>query len=273
VKVETVSGERVAIEIATGKPATIGPIEKISKSKRNGIDPDDIQKVYGADAMRWFILSDSPPERDVVWSEAGIEGATRFIQRVWRIVGDAADLIERAPKGEHEGDAADVVALRKISHRAVHYIGEEIEGLKFNVSVARIYEFVNALAAFVQTTKASPTAARTAALRDAVERLVQVLAPMTPHLAESAWEALGHTTMLTATPWPDVDPALLVDDTVTMPVQVNGKRRGEITVFKGSPSDLVEKEALSLEAVARMLDDKPPKKVVIVPDRIVNVVV
>jgi leucyl-tRNA synthetase len=273
VKVETIGGQRIATEITTGKPATIGAIEKISKSKRNGIDPDDIQRVYGADAMRWFILSDSPPERDVVWSEAGIEGATRFIQRVWRIVGEAADLIENGPKGEGSTDDAEIVALRKLSHRAVHYIGGDIEGLKFNVSVARIYEFVNALAGFLQTAKASPTPARIATLKDAVERLVQVLAPMTPHLAESAWEALGHKTMLTATAWPAVDPALLVDDTVTMPVQVNGKRRGEVVVPKGSLNDIVEKEALSLDAVARMLDGKPPRKVVIVPDRIVNVVV
>ena len=274
VKVETVGGQRIATDIATGKPATIGPIEKISKSKRNGIDPDDIQKVYGADAMRWFILSDSPPERDVVWSEAGIEGAARFIQRVWRIVSEAVSLMAHAPAADGiAADDAEIIALRKVSHRAVHNIGEDIVGLKFNVAVARIYEFVNVLAAFVQTTKASPNPARVAALRDAVGRLVQVLAPMTPHLAESSWEALGQTSMLTATAWPDADPALLVDDTVTMPVQVNGKRRGEITVPKGSPNDIVEKEALSLDAVARMLDGKPPKKVVIVPDRIVNVVV
>ena len=207
------------------------------------------------------------------WTEAGIEGATPLPAARLALVGEAVDLVGQAPApGAAAGDDAEIVALRKISHRAVHNIGEDIEGLRFNVAVAHIYEFVNALARFVQTTKASPNAARVAALREAVERLVQVVAPMMPHLAETAGRPWARP-MLTATPWPDVDPALLRDDTVVIPVQVNGKRRGEITVPKGTPSAEVERLALSLDAVVRMLEGKAPKKVIIVPDRIVNVVV
>jgi leucyl-tRNA synthetase len=261
---------RTATHAKTGAPVEIGSIEKMSKSKKNVVDPDEIVKTYGADTARWFMLSDSPPERDVQWTEAGIEGASRFLQRVWKLVGDVLDAAEKASPTDGIIADPEVLALRKVIHRASAQVADEIEGLRFNRAVAQIYELTNALAKFVAAGAA--TASRAAVAREGVVTLVQLVAPMMPHLAETAWGALGQAGMVIDAPWPASDPALLVDDTVTMPVQVNGKRRGEVVVPKGSSTELVEKEALSLEAVARMLDGKPPRKVVIVPDRIVNVV-
>ncbi len=171
-----------------------------------------------------------------------------------------------------ETPAGDIEAIRKLTHRAVQAVGENIEGLRFNSAVAHIYELSNGLAKLAAALEAAPSSNGAAALTDGVIKLIQLIAPMMPHLAESCWVALGQSGMVTDAPWPEVDPALLVDDTVVMAVQVNGKRRGEISVAKGAPNDAVEKQALSLDAVARMLDGRPPRKVIIVPDRIVNVV-
>ncbi|GLQ54532.1 leucine--tRNA ligase [Devosia nitrariae] len=273
VRVEMGDGDRRATEIATGNPAQIGSIEKISKSKRNGIDPDEILKTYGADTARWFMLSDSPPERDVQWTEAGVEGASRFQQRIWRLVTETIAISEQFAEivpGSHDEDA---LALRRIVHRAVKHVGEDIEGLRFNRAVAQIYELTNALTrCYIGLVSPAPQA-RCAALREGVEHLVQLIAPMMPHLAETCWEALGLEGLVADAPWPIVDPALLVDDTVTLPIQINGKRRAEITVAKGSQQKTVEELVLSLEPVARMLEGKSVKKIVVVPDRIVNVVV
>jgi leucyl-tRNA synthetase len=271
IRIETVEGERRAALIESDEPVQIGSIEKMSKSKKNVIDPDEIVGTYGADTARWFMLSDSPPERDVQWTEAGIEGASRFQQRVWKLVHEAIEIAAMTPLGETP--AAEVETIRKLIHRAVHAVGQGIEGLRFNSAVAHIYELSNGLAKFAAGLETAPAANGIAALSEGVGKLVQLVAPMMPHLAEACWVALGRSGMAADAAWPDVDPALLVDDTVVMAVQVNGKRRGEITVAKGAPTAPVEKQALSLDAVARMLDGKPPRKVIIVPDRIVNVVV
>ncbi|HWU16138.1 MAG TPA: leucine--tRNA ligase [Devosia sp.] len=272
VRFETVDGERRATEIANGRPARIGAIEKISKSKRNGTDPDDILKVYGADAARWFILSDSPPERDVEWTEAGVEGASRFQQRIWRLVGETIEIAKQSAGIVRASDDDEALALRKSVHRAVHNVGGDIEGLRFNRAVAQIYELTNALVRSAGLVAVAP-AARLSALEEGVARLIQLIAPMMPHLAETCWEALGKDGLVADAAWPAVDAAMLVDDTVTMPIQLNGKRRGEIVVAKGLPAAEVEKRVLSLDEIVRMLDGKAPKKIVIVPDRIVNVVV
>jgi leucyl-tRNA synthetase len=271
VRFETVAGERQAFEAESNRPARIGPVEKISKSKRNGTDPDDILKAYGADAARWFILSDSPPERDVEWTEAGIDGASRFLQRVWKIVMEFKALRD---EGMASGDStAGVEDVLKIAHRAVQNVGDDIEGLRFNRAVAQIYELSNTLSKFQQSLEAGASAAQLQALEDAVVRLVQLVAPMMPHLAETCWAELGQAGMVTDAAWPEVNPAYLVDSAVVVAVQVNGKRRGEITVPVDAERGMVEREALSLDAVARMLDGNAPKKVIIVPNRIVNVVI
>ena len=259
---------RKAFEIGNDAQVEIGSIEKMSKSKKNLVDPDDIITSYGADCARWFMLSDSPPERDVIWTEAGVSGASRFMQRVWRLIELAEN--EASERGSPMPDklSDDAMALRRAAHKTVHQVGQNIEGLRFNVSVAQIYELVNT---------AHATAAKSSdgvdwALREAVELLVQLIGPMMPHLAEECWARLGYHTLLAEQPWPVADEALLVDDTVTIAVQVNGKRRAELTIARSASNADVEGAALVLDPVVRALDGKTPKKVIVVPQRIVNVV-
>jgi leucyl-tRNA synthetase len=269
----TVSGgeTRVARHSASGAAVEIGSIEKMSKSKKNVVDPDEIVATYGADTARWFMLSDSPPERDVQWTEAGIEGASRFLQRVWKLVAEARTLVGSAGTPDMSDD--DTATIRRLVHKTIANVGGDIEGLRFNRAVAQIYELTNGLAKFLGLCDTAATPGRLAALNEGVRVLIQMVSPMMPHLAETCWAAFGETTLVTDAPWPKADPALLIESTLVIPVQVNGKRRGEISVPAGASRELVEKEVLSLDAVARMLNGSAPKKLIIVPDRIVNVVV
>jgi leucyl-tRNA synthetase len=259
---------RQARERATGKPVVIGDIVKMSKSKKNLVDPDDIIAHWGADCARWFMLSDSPPERDVIWTEAGVQGAGRFIQRVWRIIDELAE--KAAPSGAKlpAGLCAEAAELRRAAHKALDGVARNIEALRFNVAVAQIYEYSNALSlALTKTSQGLDWA-----LREAGELLVQMIGPMMPHLAEECWARLGYNTVLANQPWPAADPALLVDDSVTIAVQVNGKRRDELTIARTADAKAVEAEALKLESVVRALEGRPAKKVIVVPQRIVNIV-
>ncbi|WP_114389896.1 leucine--tRNA ligase [Notoacmeibacter marinus] len=271
VRVEGEGEQRRAVLVASGEPVEIGGIEKMSKSKKNVVDPEEILASYGADTARFFMLSDSPPERDVIWTEGGVEGAHRFVQRVWRLLSEAAPVLRGAePKPATEGEAA---AISKIAHRTVKAVGQDIEKLAFNKAVARFYELVNALAAPLQNAATSNDAAMHDALADAADKLVAMLAPMMPHLAEECWQILGHDEMIAETAWPSYDEALIEDDTITLPVQVNGKKRADVTVGKNADREEVEAAALALDAVLKMLDGGAPKKVIVVPGRIVNVVV
>ncbi len=268
VRVETAGDTRTAIEIATGEPAVIGSIEKMSKSKKNLVDPDDIIVHWGADCARWFMLSDSPPERDVIWTEAGVQGAGRFIQRVWRLVDDIAEkgAVKGAVKPAEFDPAAD--DLRRAAHKTLDAVGRNIEALRFNVAVAQIYELTNALSqALGKQAKGLDWA-----LREGAEILVQMIGPMMPHLAEECWARLGYNTLLANQPWPATEAALLVDDCVTIAVQVNGKRRDEITVARNAAREDIEAAALRLESVLKALEGRPAKKIIVVPQRIVNVV-
>jgi leucyl-tRNA synthetase len=269
VRVEGEGEARRAIEIATGAPASIGSTEKMSKSKKNLVDPDDIIARWGADCARWFMLSDSPPERDVIWTEAGVAGAGRFMQRVWRLVDEIAARTDRsnAPLGSTYG--AEALEVRRAAHRTLDAVGRHIEGLRFNVAVAQIYEFANTLSAALSKTGDDLDAA----LREGAELLVQVIAPMMPHLAEEGWARLGYNTLVANQPWPSADPDLLVDDRMTIAVQVNGKRRDELTISRAAPNEEIEAATLKLDAVVRALDGRPVKKIIVVPQRIVNVVV
>jgi len=272
VKVEDFDGSRRAFLLAGGDPVEIGPIEKMSKSKKNVVDPDDIIGSYGADTARWFMLSDSPPERDVIWTEAGVEGAHRFVQRIWRLVSEAAPTLTGvAPKPAFDGEAG---AISKAAHKTVKAVGEEIERLGFNKAVARIYELANALQsplADIAAGKASPDVK--SAAREALDMLVVLIAPMMPHLAEECFATLGGTGMVANKPWPTFDPALVVDNEIVMPVQINGKKRGDLTIARDADQGAVEKAALELDVVQKALEGKKPRKVIVVPQRIVNVVV
>jgi len=271
VNVEIVEGTRRATEIETGKPAVIGAVEKMSKSKLNGIDPEDILKTHGADAARWFVLSDSPPERDVEWTESGIESAGRFVQRIWRLVNESLALVAEAP-GDVAGKDERATEIRTKVHRTTNDVGIEIAGLRFNRAIAHIYELVNALNKFIPEVADTPNAARIKVLREAVHHIAVIVSPFMPHLAESCWQAMGREGMVCDAAWPKVDEKLLVDDTVTLPVQVNGKRRAQIVVPVDAPESMIETQVLSLEPVARILGGRPPRKLIVVPNRIVNVV-
>jgi leucyl-tRNA synthetase len=271
IRIEEVDGARRASLLADGTPVQIGPIEKMSKSKKNVVDPDDIIASYGADTARWFVLSDSPPERDVIWTEAGVEGAHRFVQRVWRLVSEAAPVLQGiAPAPATDGAAAEV---SRIAHRTLKAVGEDIGKLAFNRAVARLYELVNALQAPLASAVASDAGtAERAALREAVEFLLSMVAPMMPHLAEECWASLGGEGFMAERPWPLYEPSLTVDNEVVLPVQVNGKKRGDLTIARDADQAAVEKAALALDFVQKALDGKPPRKVIVVPQRIVNVV-
>jgi leucyl-tRNA synthetase len=270
VKVEEVDGVRRAVLLKDGTPVEIGSIEKMSKSKKNVVDPDDIIASYGADTARWFMLSDSPPDRDVIWTEAGVEGAHRFVQRVWRIVSEAAPVLKGvAPQAATEGEAG---AISKIAHKTVKAVGEDIGKLSFNKAVARLYELVNAIQAPVAALSSANDRAMDGALRQTLDMLVLMIAPMMPHLAEECWSTLGGAGMAADQKWPDFDPALVVDNEISIPVQINGKKRADLTIARDADQATVEQAALALEAVIRALDGKPPRKVVVVPQRIVNVV-
>jgi leucyl-tRNA synthetase len=264
------AGGRKAFEAESGAPVVIGAIEKMSKSKSNLVDPDDIISSHGADCARWFMLSDSPPERDVIWTDAGVTGAGRHIQRVWRIINEVAEVAaaKSAPKPAEFGPAA--MDLRRSGHKALAKVAAQIEALRFNVAVAQVYEFTSALQTAV-TKAGEPGMAW--ALREAAELLTQMIAPMMPHLAEDCWARLGYNTLVAEQPWPDADPALLVDDTITVAVQVNGKRRDELTISRTATTSEIEAAALKLEPVLRAMEGKPARKVIVVPQRIVNVVV
>jgi leucyl-tRNA synthetase len=249
----------------TGEPLILGGIEKMSKSKKNVVDPDTIIAAYGADTARWFMLSDTPPERDIEWTDAGAARVWSFTQRIWRMVNDVAAL---AP-GAH-GEEAEALELRRVAHRTVAAITEDLENLRFNRAIARIYELSNAIGAGLA--KPAKSAAMTAALHEAAEFLVLLSAPMMPHLAEESWQVLGHHGAVVDTPWPKAIAGFLAEDTVTIAVQVNGKHRDEITVAKGIDKAALEGQVLALESVKRSMEGKPARKVIIVPDRIVNIV-
>ncbi len=240
----------------TGEAVLVEPSTKMSKSKFNVVDPLNIIASYGADTARWFVLSDSPPERDVEWTAAGAEAAHKHLNRVWGLC-DRIGAMDADATGEGDED------LLREMHKAIRDVTLGVESFGFNAAIARLYGFTNVLL---------KSKAGAAAQKQAIMTLAQLMSPMTPHLSEDIWHHQGGEGLIALAPWPVADEAMLVEDTVTMPVQVNGKRRAEITVAKDLPKDEIEKIALAERAVQRSLDGNPPKKVIVVPGRIVNVV-
>jgi leucyl-tRNA synthetase len=274
VTIELDGDRRRAFVTATAEPVEIGAIEKMSKSKRNTIDPDDIMTSFGADTARCFMLSDSPPERDREWTEDGVQGAWRFVQRLWRLTGELTEIAALPGTVRPSSFAAPALAIRKAAHRALLEVSQNIEKLRFNVCIAHIHEFAGALQASLGATRhnGGVTSDLAWAIREAVEILVQLFHPMMPHLAEECWAALGHNRLVAEAAWPAVEADLLIEDTVTLPVQVNGRKRADVTVARGAGNADIETAVLALESVRRALDGKVPKKVIVVPQRIVNVV-
>lgn len=272
ITIEDVNGARRARMTASGEEVTIGSIEKMSKSKKNVVDPDDIIASYGADTARFFVLSDSPPERDVIWSESGVEGAHRFVQRVWRLISEAAPFLREVDANPAKDGEA--LAISQAAHKTLRAVQGDFDKLAFNKAVARIYELVNALAApLTKVASGTADAAFVAAVRNAAEILVQLIAPMTPHLAEECWSVLGNSGMVSRASWPVFDAALVAENEITLPVQINGKKRAELTIAHDADQDAVRNAVLSLDAVTAALQGQAPKKIIVVPQRIVNIVV
>ncbi len=245
-------------KLADGTPVEIIASAKMSKSKKNVVDPINIISAYGADTARWFVLSDSPPERDVEWTAAGADAAHKHLSRVHRLTSQIiADPAEAATQG------ADEALLREM-HKTIHDVTVGIDSFGFNAAIARLYAFTNTLAKSKAGSDTKHKAATT---------LAQLMSPMTPHLSEELWQMLGHKGLITTAPWPEADAALLVDDTITLPIQINGKRRAEISVPADMDKSEVEKAALAVDAVIKALDGARPRKIIVVPGRIVNVVI
>ena len=255
---------RSAKHAKTGAPIVIGDIEKMSKSKKNVVAPEDIFEAYGVDSARLFVMSDSPPERDVQWTNSGVEGSWRFTHRLW-------NEFDSQPAGDFAHDDSDeaALALRKAAHKLIGFVTDSIENFRFNSGVARLYEFLNAL-------KAAPAEGATqgvlAARKEALNILARLVAPFTPHLAEEAWASIGGEGMVVNAPWPKADPALAADDERVLPIQINGKRRGEVKVKAGAPDDEVQKIALADPNVMAHLEGLTVRKVIVVKDRIINIV-
>jgi len=252
-EVEERDGQTVVIE--TGEKVNVIPSAKMSKSKNNVVDPLNIISSYGADTARWFVLSDSPPERDVEWTASGAEAAAKHLSRVHRVV---SEIVANDADGQGDED------LLREMHKAIHEVTGGVESFGFNAAIAKLYAFTNTL----QKSKAGH-----AAKREAAKVLAQLMSPMTPHLSEELWQLLGGEGLVVNAPWPVADEAMLVEDSVTMPIQINGKRRAEISVPKDMAKDEVEKLAMATDAVQKALAGNAPKKVIVVPGRIINVVV
>ena len=261
-------GERTT-RASDGTVVTVGRSEKMSKSKKNVVDPDQIIRDYGADTARWFMLSDSPPERDLEWTESGVTGAWRFQQRLYRLLSGAiAGGLPAAGTARPDAFGTAATNLRRAAHKAIAGVSADIEAFHFNKAVARLYELANAIGDFAAADDSDRHS-----LAETLDIFVRLIGPMTPHLAEELWGLLGREGLLADASWPVADGALLTDDDVTMGVQVNGKLRGTIALPKDAAREVAEAAALAIADVLKAMDGKPAKKIVVVPNRIVNIVV
>ncbi len=271
VRIDESDGNRRAINMTTNEEVAIGSIEKMSKSKKNVVDPDDIIASYGADTARFFMLSDSPPERDVIWTESGVEGSHRFVQRVWRLLSEAGPVLSATnPASGNSGKAAE---YSKTAHKTLKAVGDDLDKLAFNKAVARLYELVNMIAGpLTDIANGKADGEMTSAIKEISNFLVSMMAPMMPHLSEECWTVIGNEGMVADQAWPSFNPDLVVDNELTMPVQVNGKKRADVTINAEASQDEIIAATLALDVVKGYLDGKEPRKVIVVPKRIVNIV-
>jgi leucyl-tRNA synthetase len=251
-----------------GGPVTVGRSEKMSKSQKNVVDPESIIDAYGADTARLFMLSDSPPERDLDWTDSGIEGAWRYANRLWRLINQPEKEFSKINAEKPEAISGAALATEKAIHITIASVSSDLDKFHFNKAVARIRELTNTLDALEPQQDGAAWVRR-----HGLEVAICLIGPMMPHLAEDLWHSLGHETLLADTAWPVADPNLLVENSVTIAVQVNGKLRGTLELAKDSNQKSTEEAALSLHNVASAIGDKPIRKVIIVPNRIVNVVI
>ena len=266
---EVARGEDGAmVRVGSGAPVIVGRSESMSKSKRNVVDPEAIIAAYGADTARLFMLSDSPPDRDMDWTDSGVEGAWRFVNRLHGLV--AAPAMPLPPVGAPRPDSLSPAAgeVHRAVHRAIAAVTDDLEKFAFNRAVARVHELANRLGDVTPDDGAGADWA----LRQGLETLIRLFAPLMPHLAEECWQALGHRTLLAEEPWPEADPSLLIDDHVTVAVQVNGKLRGTLELARDIAAADAESLALDLPSVNRLTDGKTVRKVIVVPNRVINVV-
>ena len=273
VRIEATQNGRCAFSLLDGSPTQIGQIEKMSKSKRNTVDPDEIIETYGADTARWFMLSDSPPDRDVIWSEEGVQGASRYVQQIWRLAVQLSQICQNASEADVSSKAA--LEIRRISHSHLQKVQENIERLRFNTAIAEIRKMTNALSMSLGSvsTPEELTQDVREAYREALHFLILMFAPMMPHLAEECWTFAGFEGLAAEAKWPAVNVLFATSQSLVLPVQVNGKKRAELEIEAEADNQTVEAEALKLEPIMRELAGRAPKKVIIVPKRIVNVVI
>ncbi|MGI9401561.1 MAG: leucine--tRNA ligase [Rhizobiaceae bacterium] len=265
VRIEGHDDNRKAFYIETGEAVEIGPLEKMSKSKKNTVGPEEITKIYGADTARWFMLSDSPPERDVEWTDQGVEGANRFVQRIWRLINDVADA-----DTNKDISGSESIELLQQSHRCLAKVDAMFESLRFNSAIAQIHALVNILETSIRKAGRNPLPE---GLVVSVKLTVQMFAPVMPHLAEECWKLLGCTGLVAETDWPEADPELVAVSRITLPVQINGKKRGDVSVPAEAEKDEIIAATLALDVVRKALNGAEPRKIIVVPKRIVNVVV
>ncbi|AGA64000.1 Leucyl-tRNA synthetase [Liberibacter crescens BT-1] len=272
VYIKEIDGIRRAFLISDNSEITIGPIEKMSKSKKNVINPRKIIETYGADTARLFVLSDSPPDRDIIWSQSGIDSVYRFIQNIWRLFNNAKiELQKVSPKAAKTGEEFHI---SQSVHKILKLIEEAYEKLAFNKVVAYIHELVNILEKpLVKIAEGKATKSLVSAIRDAVEILILIISPITPHFSEECWEALGNKGLVACQKWPVFDASLIQDIYITLPIQINGKKRFEFKIFKKADKDTIIKTVLNLEAIQNDLKGRSPKKIIVVPQRIVNIVI
>ncbi len=253
---------------AGGKPVTIGRSEKMSKSRKNVVDPEAIIDAYGADTARLFMLSDSPPDRDLDWTDAGIEGAWRYLNRLWRMINEPKAPLPPGGRAKPKTFGAGPETAVRATHKTITGVSDDLDRFHFNKAIARIRELTNLLDGLDAKQPGTGWA-----LRFGLETAVRLFGPMMPHLTEDLWHSLGHRTFLADEPWPVADAAQLVEQKVTVAVQVNGKLRGTLDLPKDSDRETAETAALALGNVAAAIGGKPVRKVIVVPNRIINVVV